>query len=55
MNKINILQGKRTIITGVAMIVYAVTGLFLGNIEMNTAVELIGTGAGLIFLRLGIK
>ncbi len=51
----NFLAGKKTIITGLVMVVYAVTGLVLGNLDQKTAVEVGGTGLGFIFLRLGIK
>ena len=51
----NFLQGKRTILTGIAMFVYAVLGLFLGNLDQQSAVGIGGTGLGIIFLRLGIK
>lgn len=50
----NFLQGKKTIITGLLMVVYAVVGLVLGLHDQATAVQIGGTGAGFIFTRLGI-
>ena len=50
----NFLAGKKTIVTGLLMAVYAVLGLVLGNLDQMTAVEIGGTGLGFIFLRLGL-
>lgn len=47
----NILEGKRTYITGLLMVVYAAIGLILGNLDQTQAIQIGGTGAGLIFLR----
>jgi hypothetical protein len=51
----NFLEGKKTIITGVVMIIFGIAGLLLGKTGYTEAVELIGTGAGFIFLKLGQK
>ena len=55
MNYLNFLQGKKTILTGLVMLIYAVAGIVLGNLDQNTAIEIGGTGLAFIFLRLGIK
>ena len=48
---INRLQGKRTYITSLALMVFAVFGYFTGQLEMARAVEAFGLGAGFFFLR----
>lgn len=49
-----ILSGKKTILTGIAMIVFAVVGAGLGKLDGDAAIEMIGIGLGFIFVRLGI-
>ena len=49
------LEGKKTIITGIVMIVYAVSGLILGHLDHATAMQIGGTGLGMIFLRMGME
>lgn len=49
------LAGYRTYITGTAMAVYGVLGLFIGHLDQAQAVQTIGTGLGLIFLRKAIE
>ena len=54
-NKIsNFLTGNKTYITGLAMIVLGLTEFYLGKMNQNDALELIGTGLGFIFLRKGV-
>ena len=53
----NILQGKKTIITGAVMVALgflSLAGIEIPGIE-NGGTEMIGTGFGLIFLRMGVK
>ena len=50
----DILNGKKTIATGIAMVIFAVVGVALGKVDIDVAVQLAGTGLGLIFVRLGI-
>ena len=49
------LKGKKTLLTGVAMIAYAVLGIVLGTLDQATAVSIGGTGAGIVFLRMAVK
>ena len=48
------LQGKKTIIVGVAMILYAASASALGYISIDEAIRVGLEGAGFITLRLGI-
>ena len=49
------LNNRKTILAGVAMILYNAVGGFLGKIDPGTAVQGVIEGFGLIFLRLGIS
>lgn len=49
------LNGSKTYATGVAMIAYAILGLFLGYMEANEAFQLATTGFGIMALRHGIE
>lgn len=48
------LQGKRTYITAVAMIIYAVLGVYLKYMQSTDAVTLILQALGISALRAGI-
>jgi hypothetical protein len=43
--KLNFLQGKKTYIVAVALILFAVTGIYTGQLTVKEAVELLGLGA----------
>ena len=47
-------SGKKTIIVGAAMIVYAVSGMFLGHMDATQAWATILEGAGFITVRAAI-
>lgn len=49
------LQGKKTYLVGIAMVVYAVSALLLGHMGMDEAVKMALEGLGIIFLRTGIN
>ena len=51
----NFLKGKKTYITGIAMVTYAVGGFYLGHLTLDQAIQVGGTGLGFIFLRGAIK
>ena len=50
----DLISGKKTYLTGGAMILYGITGVFLGNLDANAGMELVAQGFGIIFLRQGI-
>ena len=52
---IEFLQGKKTYTIGILGLVWAVTGLLMGWIDMATAQELILTSLGLLGLRAGFE
>ena len=47
-------KGKKTIIAGVVMIVFAATSYLIGDVTLNVAIQRGIEGAAIIFLRLGI-
>jgi hypothetical protein len=49
------LSGYKTYATGIAMILFGITGVRLQKMDFNQAAELVGAGFGLIFLRSGVK
>ncbi len=48
------LNGLKTYIVAAAGVLYAVTGFFLGNIDANTAVQILVTSLGLAAVRHGV-
>lgn len=48
------IDGKKTYLVGGAMIAYGLIGLAFGWIDQESAVQLIGNGAGLMGLRHGL-
>ena len=51
----DVLAGKKTVLAGIVMIVYAIAALALGQVEAAHAIELIIAGITVICMRLGIK
>lgn len=49
------LPGKKTYLIAGAIVLYAATGYFLGNIGQDEALKLIFEGLGLSALRAGVK
>lgn len=45
------MSGYKTYIVGAASIVFALIGLFLGQLDGNAALQLIMSGAGMLALR----
>ena len=50
----NFLKGKKTYAVALGMVVYAILGLNLGQLDANQAVQIIFTGLGFAGLRAGI-
>lgn len=50
-----LLEGKKTYIIGIALIVYAIGGLVAGKIAANIAIAEIMAGLGMMGLRAGIS
>lgn len=48
------LDGKKTYIVALAMVVYGVTGLYLNHLSQDEALRFIMEGFAFIFLRRGI-
>jgi len=46
---------QKTTWTGVAMVIAGVASYFAGTMDLNTAVQTVGTGLGLIFLRQAVN
>lgn len=51
----NFLQGKKLYITGVAMVTYAFSGMFLGNLEVERGVEMIFAALALVGVKSALK
>ena len=49
------MDGKKTYVVAVLMIVYAIAGYFLGNLDTNAAGTVLLQGLGLAALRHGIS
>ena len=49
------LQGKKTIIVGVLMIVYAGIGFYLHQVTQEQAIQLVLTALGLLGVRSGVR
>ena len=49
------LDGKKTYIVGVALLLWAIGGAVAGKIDWNTAITEILVACGMLGLRLGIK
>ena len=49
------LNGKKTYLVVVAMVLYGVLGVLLGKVELNTAIMDVLTGLGIASIRHGIK
>ena len=49
------LSGKKTYITGALMIIFALSGLALGNLGTDETIALVLNGIGLIGLRHGVE
>lgn len=54
MDIMNLISGKKTYIVAVLTIIYAVTAYFTGNMDLNTATQMVLGGAGLGALRAGV-
>ncbi len=50
----NFLDGKKTYIVALAMIIYGATGLFLNHLSQDEALRFIMEGFAFIFLRRGV-
>lgn len=48
-------SGKKTYLVAIATILYAVTGLFTGNMDSQTAIQMVLAALGMSALRNGIK
>ena len=53
--KMTMLNGKKTYLVVVAMVLYGVLGVLLGKVELNTAIMDVLTGLGIASIRHGIK
>ena len=51
---IKLLSGNKTYLLGIATILYGATGFVLGSHDANTAMELVGQGFAMVFIRQGI-
>lgn len=54
MSLLSFISGKKTYIIGACTILYAVTGYVIGQVEQQTAMEMIFLGLGMMGLRAGI-
>lgn len=52
---VNELQGKKTYIVAAALVVYAVAGVYTGQLTQDAAITLVLNGLGLSALRAGIS
>jgi hypothetical protein len=52
---VNELQGKKTYIVAAALVVYAVAGVYTGQLTQDAAITLVLNGLGLGALRAGIS
>jgi hypothetical protein len=51
----SVLDGKKTKLTGLAMVLYGVGGFLAGFHDANTAVEMVFEGLGFVFVRIAIE